>query len=150
MASGKSFPIFTIVLLFISNTTLAFMCARLKSVSAGEYHSLALMDNKTLWACGSNGYWQLGLGSSVDSSPTLKQVKGENGVSFLENVTTYDAGWKEDAKAIKISAKWLRFIVSLSNLNFYFCILIFNFPLGTAAIFRPAILYRFRGNYRNT
>jgi alpha-tubulin suppressor-like RCC1 family protein len=60
MASGKSFPIFAIVLLFISNVSMAVMCARLKSVSAGEYHTLALMEDKTLWACGSNYYWQLG------------------------------------------------------------------------------------------
>jgi alpha-tubulin suppressor-like RCC1 family protein len=67
MASGKSFPIFAIVLLFISNIGLASMCARLKSVSAGENHTLALMDNGTLWACGSNSYKQLGLGSGVPS-----------------------------------------------------------------------------------
>jgi hypothetical protein len=45
MISKKSFLILAIGLLFISNVGLAVMCARLKSVSAGEVHTLALMDD---------------------------------------------------------------------------------------------------------
>jgi alpha-tubulin suppressor-like RCC1 family protein len=82
------------------------MCARLKSVSAGEAHTLALMDDKTLWACGSNDYWQLGLGSSVQDVCSLKQVKGENGVGFLKNVATYDAGLEHSLSADTNGTLW--------------------------------------------
>jgi alpha-tubulin suppressor-like RCC1 family protein len=53
------------------------------------------MDNDTLWACGGSSinHKQLGLGSSVPDVCSLKQVKGENGVGFLKNIVTYDAGW---------------------------------------------------------
>jgi hypothetical protein len=107
MASGKSFPIFAIVLLFISNISLASMCARLKSVSAGEYHTLALMDDKTLWACGSNSDKQLGLGSSVQDVCSLKQVKDENGSRFLKNVVTYDAGLAHSLAADSNGTLWV-------------------------------------------
>jgi uncharacterized repeat protein (TIGR01451 family) len=101
MASGKSLPIFAIVLLFISNITLASMCARLKSVSAGEDHSLALADNGTLWACGGSSinHKQLGLGSDVHDVLSLRQVLGEGGNGHLQNVATYDAGWKHSLAA---------------------------------------------------
>jgi alpha-tubulin suppressor-like RCC1 family protein len=94
MASGKSFPIFAIILLFIANIGLASMCARLKSVSAGEDHSLALADNGTLWACGGSSinHKQLGLGSDVHDVLSLRQVLGEGGNGHLQNVATYDAG----------------------------------------------------------
>jgi hypothetical protein len=59
----KSFSITVLSILFICNISNAELCARLKSVSAGETHTLALADNNTLWACGDNSLWQLGLGS---------------------------------------------------------------------------------------
>jgi len=93
MLSRKSFLLLVICLLCINNISLAVLCARLQSASGGEYHTLALMDDNTLWACGDNTYYQLGLGSSVNRSLSLEQVKGENGVRFLENIKAYDAGW---------------------------------------------------------
>jgi hypothetical protein len=59
----KFFPITALSILFICNISNAELCARLKSVSAGEFHTLALADNNTLFACGSNESFQLGLGS---------------------------------------------------------------------------------------
>jgi alpha-tubulin suppressor-like RCC1 family protein len=64
MLSRRTLLIVIVLSFLISNISLASMCARLKSVSAGEKHSLALMDDKTLWACGRNNYWQLGIGST--------------------------------------------------------------------------------------
>ncbi|MCJ7777769.1 MAG: RCC1 domain-containing protein [Sedimentisphaerales bacterium] len=52
MSSRKSLLITALCFLFITNTSSAVMCARLKSVSGGEDHTLALADNNTLWACG--------------------------------------------------------------------------------------------------
>ena len=56
----KSLLILAVNLFFISNVGMAVMCAKLKSVSAGENHILALMDDNTLWACGNNDLLQLG------------------------------------------------------------------------------------------
>jgi len=97
MSSRKSLLITALCLLCISNVSSAVMCHRLKSLSAGESHTLGLADDKSLWACGGDNYYengyQLGLGSGVTQSLTLKQVKGENGVGYLGNIVTYDAGW---------------------------------------------------------
>jgi alpha-tubulin suppressor-like RCC1 family protein len=95
MSSRKSILIAIVLSFFAGNATMAVMCARLKSVSAGEEHSLALMDDNTLWACGGSYYNhnQLGLGGGVYNVLSLQQVHGENGVGFLQNIATYDAGW---------------------------------------------------------
>jgi len=96
MLSRKLFLVLAVCLFFISNISMADMCARLSEVSAGEDHTLALMDDDTLWACGSNDMWQLGLGSDVTGSiPSLKQVLGENGVGFLENIEGFYLGFGE-------------------------------------------------------
>jgi alpha-tubulin suppressor-like RCC1 family protein len=88
----KSFPVTALSIVFICNTSNAELCARLKSVSAGEFHTLALADNNTLFACGDNSAWQLGLGSDRSPVYSLKPVKGENGIGYLKNIVTYDAG----------------------------------------------------------
>jgi uncharacterized repeat protein (TIGR01451 family) len=106
MLSRKSFLSATLCVLFISNTSNAAMCPRLKSVAAGEVHTLALADDSTLWACGDNNWYQLGLSSSVPEVHSLKQVKGENGVGYLKNVVTYDAGWKHSLAADVNGTLW--------------------------------------------
>ena len=93
MNHRKSLSISLVYVLFVSNICLADLCLKLKDVSGGEFHTLALMEDNTLWACGSNGYKQLGLGS-VTGALTLEQVKGENGIGYLQNIATFDAGWK--------------------------------------------------------
>lgn len=94
MSPKKVFLIAIILSVFIGNTSMAVMCARLQSVSAGEVHTLALMDDNTLWACGGsiNIYKQLGLDGAYNVF-SLQQVLGEGGVGFLQNVAAYDAGW---------------------------------------------------------
>jgi alpha-tubulin suppressor-like RCC1 family protein len=95
----KSFPITIFSIIFICNISNAELCAQLKSVSGGEFHTLALADNNTLWACGDNSLWQLGLGSDTSPVYSLKQVKGENGIGYLKNIVTYDAGWEHSLAA---------------------------------------------------
>ena len=68
-------------------------CVRLKAISAGEGHTLALDEYGNLWACGDNGYWQLGLGTGVTQVLYLQRVHGPNGVGFLNNIIAFDAGW---------------------------------------------------------
>ena len=108
MSSQKSFMIAALCFLFLINTSSAVTCPRLKSVSAGEDHTLVLMDSNTLWACGgkSNNYRQLGLGIDVYGVTSLTQVKGENGVGFLQNIVTYDAGWKHSLAADVNGTTW--------------------------------------------
>jgi len=107
MLSRKSLLIAVVLTFFISNISMAVMCARLKHVAAGENHSMALMDDNTLWACGSNGFYQLGLGSGVTENVlSLKQVLGEDGVGYLQNVATYDAGWFHSLAADANGTLW--------------------------------------------
>jgi alpha-tubulin suppressor-like RCC1 family protein len=48
------------VVLF-SQISFAQLCSVLKDARCGEYHTLAVDDNKNLWACG-DGYYAMGLG----------------------------------------------------------------------------------------
>jgi len=107
MISKKSLLIAVAISLFLSNISMAVLCARLEAVSAGENHTLALMDDNTLWACGgSNGDYQLGLGGNVYNVPSLQQVKGENGSGYLQNVATFDAGWYHSMAADSNGTLW--------------------------------------------
>ncbi len=69
------------------------ICFEPKSVSLGEKHTLVLTADNSLWACGSNGLKQAGFGGNYPYSYALKRVRGENGIDFLKNITSYDAGW---------------------------------------------------------
>ena len=106
MLSKKSLLITITLLFFISNVSMAVMCARLQKVSGGENHTLALMDDNTLWACGSNTLKQLGLGSGIPYVYSLQQVLGENGNGYLENVVAFDAGWKHSLAADANGTLW--------------------------------------------
>jgi alpha-tubulin suppressor-like RCC1 family protein len=80
-------------LLFVNQLCFAEMCAQLTKVSGGEYHTLALAEDNSLWACGSNNDYQLGLTDEVSYSLTLQPVLGEGGIGVLENIVAFDAGW---------------------------------------------------------
>ena len=53
------------------------------SVDAGNRHSLALKSDGTVWAWGSNSVGQLGVGASIDNSPTPIQITSLTGVSAI-------------------------------------------------------------------
>jgi len=107
MLSKRTLLILSVLSLLISNVSMAVMCAKLEKVSAGEDHSLALMDDNTLWACGGKiDCYQLGLGGNVYAILSLKQVLGENGVGFLEDVVTFDAGWFHSLAADSNGTLW--------------------------------------------
>ena len=84
---------FVIIGIFIfSQICLGQFYEKLKSISVGETHTLALADNNSLWAC---GYGPLGIGNEVyePATPVLQQVRGPNGVDHLSNIIAFDAGW---------------------------------------------------------
>ncbi len=61
------------------------------AISAGEYHSLALKADGTVWAWGSNLSGELGDGTQIERI-TPVQVKGLGGVGFLTSVIAISSG----------------------------------------------------------
>jgi alpha-tubulin suppressor-like RCC1 family protein len=64
-------------------------------VAAYENSSLFLKESDgTVYACGYNGFGQLGLASYSDNNAALQQVKGENGVGVISNVSNIYIGYQ--------------------------------------------------------
>jgi alpha-tubulin suppressor-like RCC1 family protein len=64
------------------------------ALAGGSLHSLALDMDGTVWAWGSNGYGQVGDGTSGSGASRLTPVKvlGEGGAGYLSNVKAIAAG----------------------------------------------------------
>lgn len=56
-----------------------------KAVSAGDYYTIVLKDDDTLWSWGNNNYGQLGDGTTIGKITPLQ-------VNVLTNVIAIDAG----------------------------------------------------------
>ena len=94
MFSHKHFLLVSLLLASLSSVSVAATtCLRAKDISGGERHTLVLMNNGTVWACGNNDYQQLGIKADWPNQYTLTQVVGENEVGFLTDITAVDAGW---------------------------------------------------------
>ncbi|MDO8240460.1 MAG: hypothetical protein Q7T51_00540, partial [Candidatus Moranbacteria bacterium] len=61
------------------------------AVAGGDYHSLALKSDGTVWASGTNTQGQLGDNSTTQSLAPV-QVKGVGGVGFLTDVVAISSG----------------------------------------------------------
>jgi alpha-tubulin suppressor-like RCC1 family protein len=62
------------------------------AIAGGQYHSIALKNDGTVWTWGSNGFGgPLGDGTTTDRS-TPVQVKGPGGIGFLTGVTAIAGG----------------------------------------------------------
>jgi alpha-tubulin suppressor-like RCC1 family protein len=72
------------------------VCLRAAMVSGGEVHTLVLMENGSLWACGGDGLGQLGNGTDGSSNVLIPVHDGDMNTAsgFLENIIAADAGWK--------------------------------------------------------
>lgn len=70
-----------------------------KTVSLGHLHSLMLKEDGTVWGAGYNEYSKLGTGDGNDRYAAV-QVKGANGIGYLENVKSISAG-KRHSIAVK-------------------------------------------------
>lgn len=64
-------------------------------VAAGTYHSLALKEDGTVWACGNNTHGQLGDGTSTDRN-TPVQVNNLSGVTAIAAGYFHSLALKED------------------------------------------------------
>jgi hypothetical protein len=63
------------------------------AIAAGTTHSLALKNDGTVWVWGENSTGQGGQGSTAtDYYETPIQVKGQNGISYLTNISSISAG----------------------------------------------------------
>ena len=56
-----------------------------KQITCGDYHSLVLKYDGTVWGCGENGCGQLGDGTDTSSSTLVQMINGDN-VRTLMNV----------------------------------------------------------------
>ena len=65
------------------------------AIAAGEYHSLALKSNGTVWAWGRNNYGQLGIGTISDKK-TPAQVSGLGSVIAIAAGTFHSIAIKSD------------------------------------------------------
>ena len=61
------------------------------AIAAGEYHSLALKSDGSVWAWGRNNYGQLGDGTDTNRYTPI-QVLGPGGVGYLNNIIAIAAG----------------------------------------------------------
>jgi fibro-slime domain-containing protein/RHS repeat-associated protein len=64
-------------------------------LSGGEDHTLILLEDMTVWACGENGKGQLGDGTSSDRSIVVPVLNGDMNTASgrLENIKSVAAGW---------------------------------------------------------
>ncbi|AEC02727.1 fimbrillin family protein [Parasphaerochaeta coccoides] len=72
-------------------TLYAQWMVKVKSVSAGDDHTMILKTDGTLWATGSNYYGQLGV-DDITTISTPVQVKDSSGVGFMTDVAAVSAG----------------------------------------------------------
>jgi alpha-tubulin suppressor-like RCC1 family protein len=67
-----------------------------KAISAGEYHSLAVKEDGTVFAWGYNSYGQLGDGTTTFYRTTLVQVQNLSGVKAVAAGANHSLALKED------------------------------------------------------
>lgn len=95
MSRMKQVLVGLLFIIFTINSSFANWKENAKGIdiSGGEDHTLVLTENHWPWACGDNGWSQLGIGTYNDEK-TLVRVHGPNNVNFLQDINDVDAGWK--------------------------------------------------------
>ena len=96
MSRSKSVYVIVIIILLTVSLAIAgpYENSRAIAVSGGENHTLVLTADANLWACGDNGWYQLGIGNTTTDQKLLVRVHGVNDVNLLENIVGADSGWK--------------------------------------------------------
>ena len=62
-------------------------------IAAGDYHSIAVKSDRSLWTWGYNDYGQLG-DATTASRTTPDQVKGVTGSGYIANMVAVGAGYR--------------------------------------------------------
>jgi hypothetical protein len=67
-------------------------------VSGGEQLSLVLTGAHTVWGCGDNGSYQLGIGNNHSQATLAQVLDGDmnSPTSYIEGISAIDAGWTLD------------------------------------------------------
>ena len=99
MSRSKSVYVIAIIILLTASHAVAepYENSRAIAVSGGENHTLVLTADANLWACGDNGWYQLGIGDDTTDQMLLVRVFDGDANSpsgFLENIISIDSGWK--------------------------------------------------------
>ena len=63
------------------------------AISAGSSHSLALKDDGTVWAFGTNNYGQLGVGDTMNRDAPVQVKDPSDPTTYLTGVTAISAGY---------------------------------------------------------
>lgn len=99
MSRMKHTLVTVLIIVFTTNIAIASdwrANAKGIDISGGEDHTLILTKNKWPWACGHNGWWQLGIGNYGDQKTLGRVLKGDmdSTSDYLEDINDVDAGWK--------------------------------------------------------
>ncbi len=76
----------------VKNTEADGYISDIEAVTAGRFHTVAIMSGGTVWTWGSNSSGQLGDWTTEDRS-TPVQVKGPGGQGHLSGIIAVSAGW---------------------------------------------------------
>jgi len=90
LGCGNATPYYTSPTNVVNSTGYAF--SGISAIAAGEYHSLLIKNDGTVWCWGLNSQGQIGDGTTIFSRPYPRQVKGPNGVDYLMNAVAIAAG----------------------------------------------------------
>ncbi len=105
MCSLRSAGLFTLLLVLLSSVSMGY-CYKVVDVTCGEYHSLLLMENGSLWSCGSVSQLNLGTDDVTANSPFPVRVEGENGTGYLTGIVSVDAGWYHSLACDELGRVW--------------------------------------------
>ena len=70
----------------VKNSTGSGFLSNVSQISAGSYHSMAVLNDGTVWGWGGDMSGQLGFGGGTNTRSLPIQTKGPGGVGFLNNV----------------------------------------------------------------
>lgn len=66
-----------------------------KEISAGQYHSIGIKSNGTIWSCGNNNFGQLGNGTTIDSN-FPNQIGNDNNWESISTFYSHSLATKKD------------------------------------------------------
>ena len=116
------------VITSITVTTEAAERTRGIKVSSGEEHTIVLTEDKFVWGCGANFFYQLGIGYFGDVWTLIRVHDGDMSTpsDYLEDINDIDAGWMHSLALDMNGFVWawgdncpisLRFLLNSTYLN---------------------------------